>query len=141
MVNQERLIKTVEDMTETIKNLDECVKVLKTTPFNDTTIFIEFGLKQIFVEFYITVESLTSLLLKDLKKFKVGIDMIEATQILHNNKVIDDDLAKFLNQVRLLRNRIAHRYTEPKIEELLKFISSNKYNFKKILKISKDYIE
>ena len=47
-------------MTEVIKNLKECRQVLQDSAEDNRTIFIEFGLKQIFVDFFITVENLTS---------------------------------------------------------------------------------
>lgn len=74
-MNQERLIKIIEDMTEVIKNLKDCKQLLQDLEEDNKTIFIEFGLKQIFVDFFITVENLTSMILKELKKYKIGIDM------------------------------------------------------------------
>ena len=64
-----------EDITEVIKNLMGCKKVLQNNSEDSNAIFIEFGLKQIFVDFFITVENLTSLILKELKQYKIGIDM------------------------------------------------------------------
>lgn len=70
-MNQERLIKIIEDMTEVIKNLKDCKQLLQDLEEDNKTIFIEFGLKQIFVDFFITVENLTSMILKELKKYKM----------------------------------------------------------------------
>ena len=69
-MNQERLIKIIEDMTEVIKNLKDCKQLLQDLEEDNKTIFIEFGLKQIFVDFFITVENLTSMILKELKKLE-----------------------------------------------------------------------
>ena len=74
-MNQERLIKIIEDMTEVIKNLKDCKQLLQDLEEDNKTIFIEFGLKQIFVDFFITVENLTSMILKELKKYK-KIEMV-----------------------------------------------------------------
>ena len=54
-MNQERLIKIIEDMTEVIKNLKDCKQLLQDLEEDNKTIFIEFGLKQIFVDFFIFV--------------------------------------------------------------------------------------
>jgi uncharacterized protein YutE (UPF0331/DUF86 family) len=139
-MNEERLIKVIEDMTESIKNLKECKKVLSSTKENNTTIFIEFGLKQIFVDFFITVENLTSMILKEMKVFKIGIDMRESLSILNKNGVIDENMYSFLNQARLLRNRISHRYKEPTREELVEFIDCNEKKFEKTLDIAKKFL-
>ncbi|GIM28808.1 hypothetical protein CPJCM30710_14740 [Clostridium polyendosporum] len=140
-MNEERLLKIVEDMSESIKNLQDCKEVLRCSPENKTTIFIEFGLKQIFVGFFITVESLTSIILKELKEFKIGIDMKDSLSILKNNGVINSEIHVFLNVARLLRNRISHRYKEPSREELLEFIENNNDNFFKVLELAKGYIK
>lgn len=139
-MNKERLLKIIEDMTEVIKNLKDCRQVLLSSKEDNKTIFIEFGLKQIFVDFFITVENFTSMLLKELKKYKIGIDMKSSLEIMLNSNVISEDVFIFLNEARLLRNRISHRYKEPSREELLDFINSNLDNFDKTLEITKKYI-
>jgi uncharacterized protein YutE (UPF0331/DUF86 family) len=141
ILNQERLIKIIEDMTEVVKNIKECKEVLETNEESNTTIFIEFGLKQIFVDFFITVEDLTSIILKEIKEFKIGIDMKVALGILKNKTVIGDDIYLFLNEARLLRNRISHRYKEPSRGELLEFINCNINNFNEVLEVAKKYLK
>jgi uncharacterized protein YutE (UPF0331/DUF86 family) len=140
-MNEERLLKIIEDMAESIKNLEGCVKVLESRSKDDTTPFIEFGLKQIFVDFFITVENLTSLILKEIKEFKIGIDMKESLSIMNINSVVNDEVYAFLSQARLLRNRISHRYKEPTSKELLEFINDNKSNFIKVLDMAKNLIK
>ena len=140
-MNQERLIKIIEDMTEVIKNLKDCKQLLQDLEEDNKTIFIEFGLKQIFVDFFITVENLTSMILKELKKYKIGIDMKASLIILVENKVIGEETYEFLIGARLLRNRISHRYKEPSREELLEFINDNINEFEKVLDIAKSYIK
>ena len=139
-MNTERLLKIIEDMTEVIGNLKDCINVLQESEEDNKTIFIEFGLKQIFVDFFITVENLTSMILKELKQYKIGIDMKASLLILKNNGVIDEDMLNFLNEQRLLRNRISHRYKEPSKKELLEFINENIKNFDKVLDIAKIYV-
>ena len=81
-MNEERLLKVIEDMKEVVANLKECRQVLEDTKSDNKTIFIEFGLKQIFVDFFITVENFTSMVLKKFKKYRIGIDMKETLNIL-----------------------------------------------------------
>lgn len=100
-------------MKEIVANLKECKQVLEVTEMDNKTIFIEFGLKQIFVGFFITVENFTSMVLKEFKKYRIGIDMKESLNILLVNKVLSEEEFVFLNEARLLTNRISHRYKEP----------------------------
>ena len=139
-MNKERLLKIIEDMTEVIGNLKDCINVLQESEEDNKTIFIEFGLKQIFMDFFITVENLTSIILKEVKQYKIGIDMKASLLILRNNGVIDEEMLSFLNEERLLRNRISNRYKEPSKEELLEFINENIQNFDKVLDVAKIYI-
>jgi uncharacterized protein YutE (UPF0331/DUF86 family) len=140
-MNRERLLKIIEDMTEVIANLKECKSVLKSDFKDNRTIFIEFGLKQIFVDFFITVENLTSMILKELNKYKIGIDMKESLTILKDNNIIDDNVHYFLNEARLFRNRISHRYKEPSRDELIEFVDINLDEFDKIIDIAKSYMK
>lgn len=140
-MNQERLLKIIEDLAEVIKNLNNCMNVLKSTKETDTTIFIEFGLKQIFVDYFILAENLTSMILKELKQFKVGIDMKDSLAILKDSDIVNENIYLFLNQTRLLRNRISHRYKEPSREELLQFINGNIEKFDIVLELAKSYMK
>lgn len=78
------------------------------------------------------VENLTSLILKELKQYKIGIDMKESLLILKDKKVIDE--------ARLLRNRISYRYKEPSRVQLIEFIDKNSNLFDKILNVAKRYL-
>lgn len=138
-MNIERLLKVIEDMAESINNLEECTRLIIANPKDETTRFIAFGLKQIFVDFFITVEDFTSMMLKELKQFKVGIDMRQGLEILKDNEVLDEALFTFLSKARLLRNRISHRYKEPSREELLEFIEENSLHFTNTLELIKKY--
>ena len=139
-MNEERLLKVIEDMKEVVANLKECRQVLENTKSDNKTIFIEFGLKQIFVDLFITVENFTSMVLKDFKKYRIGIDMKESLNILLVNKVLSEEEFVFLNEARLLRNRILHRYKEPSKEELLTFISMNNYHFDSIVNVAVGFL-
>lgn len=139
-MNEERLLKVIEDMKEVVANLKECKQVLEDTKSDNKTIFIEFGLKQIFVDFFITVENFTSMVLKEFKKYRIGIDMKESLNILLVNKILSEEEFVFLNEARLLRNRISHRYKEPSKEELLTFISMNDYHFDSIVNVAVGFL-
>ena len=138
-MNIERLLKVIEDMTESVSNLKECKAIILADPKHKTTKFITFGLKQIFVDFFITVEDFTSMMLKELKQFKVGMDMRQGLEVLKDEEVLDETLFIFLNKARLLRNRISHRYKEPSREELLQFIEDNQNQFMSTLEVVKKY--
>lgn len=107
---------------------------------DNKTIFIEFGLKQIFVDFFITVENFTFMVLKEFKKYRIGIDMKEYLNILLENKVLSEEEFVFLNEARLLKNRISHRYKEPSKEELLTFISMNVNHYDNIVNIAVGFL-
>lgn len=140
MLNEARLLKIIEDMTEVVENLKECKFVLETTPQDKNIVFIEFGLKKIFMDFFITVEHLISMLLKENKKFKIGIDMKESLSILNRETLISEEIYLFLNEARLLRNRISHRYKEPTRAELIEFINGNIDKFDKVIVLAKKYL-
>ncbi|MBB6716495.1 HepT-like ribonuclease domain-containing protein [Clostridium gasigenes] len=140
MLNEGRLLKIIEDMTEVLENLKECKSVLEETPEEKNILYIEFGLKQIFVDFFIIVEHLISMILKEHKKFKIGIDMKQSLLILNKENVIYEELYLFLNEARLLKNRISHKYKEPSTAELIEFINSNIDKFDKVVDIAKKYL-
>jgi len=66
--------------------------------------------------------------------------MKTALGILKNKKIIGDDIYLFLNEARLLRTRISHRYKEPSRVELLEFVNCNINNFNEVLEIAKNYL-
>ncbi|WP_138207570.1 HepT-like ribonuclease domain-containing protein [Haloimpatiens lingqiaonensis] len=139
-MNEDRLYKIIEDMTETISLLEGCMNSLKNEKDANKSLYIEYGLKQIFVDFFITVESLTSLILKELKKFKIGIDMKQSLEFIKENNIIDEELHLFLDEARLMRNRISHRYKEPSRKEILEFINLNMDKFSRTLEVTKKLI-
>lgn len=136
-MRSEKLIKIIKDMEVSISNLKEGKNILKETDDKKTAIFIEYGLRYILVDSFITVENFTSIMLKELKKFKIGIDMRDSLEILKENNVLNEEEYLFLNEARLLRNRISHRYKEPSREELLEFIEGNIDKFDYVLNEAK----
>lgn len=93
------------------------------------------------LDLFVTVEDFNSLMLKELKKFKIGVDMKESLNILKQNHVIDEEKHIFLNEARLIRNHISHRYKEPSKEELLSFIGENINCFEEVLTTVKSYLK
>ena len=138
-MNQERLIKIIQDMSESVGDIKECMSIIEKGNDGSEAKFIIYGLKQIFMDFFITVEDFTSIMLKELKKYKIGMDMKQGLEILNAHHVLDEELFIFLNKSRLMRNRIAHRYKEPSKEELLTFIEKYRMDFEKVLEIIKQY--
>ncbi|MBE6067052.1 MAG: hypothetical protein E7211_05020 [Clostridium lundense] len=141
-MNQERLIKVIEDMQECIADIDECLDVLKNKKDDNLIIKLaKSSLRQLFVSFHTILEDFFSILLKDMKKYKIGISIHESLNILKKDRIINEDIYLFLEKSRLIRNRISHRYKEPKHEELLEHILRYRDNFEDILRIAKLYVE
>lgn len=136
-MNEDRLLGIISDMSESIEQLKKCRMILESKEEDEISVFITYGLKQLFVDFFITVEDFTSVMLKELKKFKIGIDMRQGLDILHEHNVFDQRQSDFLNEARLLRNRISHRYKEPSREELLNFVKENEAALDEVLKVIK----
>ncbi|KGK85856.1 hypothetical protein [Clostridium sp. HMP27] len=141
-MNQERLRKVIEDMQECIADMDECLDVLKNKKDDNLIIKLaKSSLRQLFVSFHTILEDFFSILLKDMKKYKIGISIHESLNILKKDRIINEDIYLFLEKSRLIRNRISHRYKEPKHEELLEHILRYRNNFEDIIRIAKLYIE
>ena len=54
-----------------------------------------------------------------------GINIEYNIKLLKDKNVLTDKFANYLNSARLLRNRIGHRYKQPKIEVLIEFLEEN----------------
>ena len=141
-MNNERLLKIIEDIQECKVDIDECLEVLDKYKENDLMIKLaKSSLRQLFVSFHTILEDFCSIILKELKKFKIGITLIDSLKLLKNNNVIDNNMYIFLEKSRLIRNRISHRYKEPSHEELHEHIVKYKSNITKLISIAKGYIE
>lgn len=140
-MNRERLIKIVEDMQECIADINECLDILENRKNDDLIIKLsKSSLRQLFVSFHTILEELASILLKEIKKYKIGITLHESLIILKKKGIIQEDLYMFLEKSRLIRNRISHRYKEPTHEELFEHILNYKNYFEDVLKIAKLHI-
>lgn len=140
-MNEERLMRIIEDLKECSSDIDECIQVLKTS--NDRLILklARSSLRQLFVSFHTILEDLCSILLKEIKRFKIGITLNESLKIFREEGIIDNDTYEFLEKSKLIRNRIAHRYKEPTHEELFDHIVKYKSKFKKIIRIATSYLK
>ncbi|MFW2489053.1 HepT-like ribonuclease domain-containing protein [Clostridium chromiireducens] len=141
-MNQERLMKIIEDLQECTSDIEECVSILSNNKDNKIMIKLaKSSLRQLFVSFHTILEELCSLILKEIKKYKIGISLYDSLVILNDEHIIDGQLFSFLEKSRLLRNRISHRYKEPTHEELYEHIVEHKENFEKIFTIAKKYLD
>jgi uncharacterized protein YutE (UPF0331/DUF86 family) len=141
-MNNERLLKIIEDMQECKADIDECIYILENSQDNKLMIKLaKSSLRQLFVGFHTILEDFCSLILKELKKFKIGITLNDSLTLLRDNNVFDEETYIFLEKSRLIRNRIAHRYKEPKHEELLAHIVKDKDKIDTIIKIAKSYLK
>lgn len=140
-MNEERLLKIIEDMQECKVDIDECIDILEKHKDNEMVIKLaKSSLRQLFVSFHTILEDFCSIILKELKRFKIGITLSDSLKLLRDNKVIDEDTYIFLEKSRLIRNRISHRYKEPSHEELLAHIIKYKDRIDVIIKIAKGYL-
>lgn len=140
-MNQERLMKIIEDMQECVADIYECLDILDNRTDDNLIIKLsKSSLRQLFVSFHTILEDLCSIILKEINKYKIGITFYDSFNILKENNIIDDDTYIFLEKSRLLRNRISHRYKEPTHEDLLAHIIIYNANFNKIVILAKSYL-
>lgn len=140
-MNKERLSKIIEDMQECISDIDECLYLLENK--KDDKIIIKLSkssLRQLFVSFHTILEDFCSILLKEIKKYRIGITLNESLNILKESEILSEDTYLFLQKSRLIRNRISHRYKEPSHEELISHIKKYHNNFYDIVSIAKSYL-
>lgn len=140
-MNKERLSKIIEDMQECISDIDECLYLLENK--KDDKIIIKLSkssLRQLFVSFHTILEDFCSILLKEIKKYRIGITLNESLNILKESEILSEDTYLFLQKSRLIRNRISHRYKEPSHEELISHIKKYHSNFYDIVSIAKSYL-
>ncbi len=134
-------MKIIEDMQECIADINECLEVLANR--KDDKLIIKLSkssLRQLFVSYHTILEDFCSIVLKEIKRYRIGITLHESLNLLKENEIIKEDTYIFLEKSRLIRNRIAHRYKEPKYEELLEHILKYNVNLEDIVKISKTYV-
>ncbi|NEU04333.1 MULTISPECIES: HepT-like ribonuclease domain-containing protein [Clostridium] len=134
-MNKERLYDIIKNIKETLGILDKALVKLYEVEDEDIKILIKSSIKQSFLEYFILIESFTSLCLKELKQYKISDDMEKSIKKLYENHIINEDIYGFLNVYRRYRNRIAHVYKQPSAEEIIEFIKDNKNNIDEVVNI------
>jgi len=139
-MNEERLMRIIEDLKECSSDIEECIEIIKTS--NDRLLLklAKSSLRHLFVSFHTILEDLCSIILKEIKRFKIGISLSDSLKIFREEGILDQDTYEFLEKSKLIRNRIAHRYKEPTHEELFNHIVKYKSKFKKIIRIAASYL-
>jgi uncharacterized protein YutE (UPF0331/DUF86 family) len=66
------------------------------------------SLRQLFVSFHTILEEFASIMLKEIKKYKIGMTLNDSLIVLKDEHILDEELFDFLEKSRLLRNRISH---------------------------------
>ncbi|MEG0308794.1 MAG: HepT-like ribonuclease domain-containing protein [Clostridium sp.] len=140
-MNKERLMRIIEDLKECSSDIYECVEVLNSSNDNLVLKLAKSSLRQLFVSFHTILEDLCSIILKEIRRFKIGITLSESLKILKEEGILDEDIYISLEKSRLIRNRISHRYKEPSHEELVSHIVKYDDEFKAIVKIANRYME
>lgn len=135
MMNKQRLYDIINNIKETITLLDKALIKLEQITDEDLNTLIKSSVKQCFLEYFILIESFTSLCLKELKVYKMTDDMEKALKKLYENNILNEDLLKFLNEYRRYRNRIAHVYKQPSTEEIIEFVKDNKDKMTEVINI------
>lgn len=135
MMNRERLYDIIKNIKETLSLLDKALIKLEVIDDEDIKELIKSSVKQSFLEYFILIESFTSLCLKELKLYKISDDMEKSLKKLHENNIIREEIYIFLNQYRRYRNRIAHVYKQPSVDEIIEFVKNNKLNIEEVINI------
>lgn len=125
-MNKDRLKKLLYDMESKNKDIEESLKLLDS--YSDKELLkkeISNSLKYKYLSMFILYEDFISMLLKEYNLYKIGITVDSAIKILNEKNVLSEELSNYLNSARLLRNRIGHRYKQPKVETLISFLNEN----------------
>ncbi|MBC5624934.1 DUF86 domain-containing protein [Clostridium sp. NSJ-49] len=125
-MNKDRLKKLLYDMESKNKDIEESLKLLDS--YSDNELLkkeISNSLKYKYLSMFILYEDFISMLLKEYNLYKIGITVDSAIKILNEKNVLSEELSNYLNSARLLRNRIGHRYKQPKVETLISFLNEN----------------
>ena len=134
-MNKGRLYDIIKNLKETLALLDKALIKLEIIDDDDLKELIKSSVKQSFLEYFILIENFTSLCLKELRLYNISDDMEKSLNKLCDNNIINKEIHNFLNQYRRYRNRIAHVYKQPSVEEIIEFVRSNKSNINEVISI------
>ena len=125
-MNKDKLKKLLYDMESENKDIEESLKLLDSYSENELLKKeITNSLKYKYLSMFILYEDFITMLLKEYNLYKIGITVDSAIKILNEKNVLSEELSNYLNSARLLRNRIGHRYKQPKVETLISFLNEN----------------
>ena len=125
-MNKDRLKKLLYDLELEYKDIEESLTFIQV--YSDNELLkkeLSNSLKYKYLSMFILYEDFISMLLKEYNIYKIGITIDSAIKLLKDKNVLTDKFANYLNSARLLRNRIGHRYKQPKIEVLIEFLEEN----------------
>lgn len=125
-MNKERLRKLIYDLDITTNDIQKSTELLKKY-MDNPELKNEFSnsLKYKYLSLFIIYEDFISMLLKEYNLYQIGMSVDNAIKKLKENSILNDDQGNYLNAARLIRNKIGHRYKQPPIESIVKFLESN----------------
>lgn len=141
-MNRERLKKLLYDLDTTTKDLNKSLDLVKKYSDN-LELKSEFSnsLKYKYLSLFIIYEDFISMLLKEYNQYEIGMTIDKAIKKLCDMGYLTNKHSDFLNSARLIRNKIGHRYKQPSVESIIKFLEDNKETFLEIQQLIKGYLK
>lgn len=141
-MNRERLKKLLYDLDTTTKDLNKSLELVKKYSDN-LELKSEFSnsLKYKYLSLFIIYEDFISMLLKEYNQYEIGMTIDKAIKKLCDTGYLTNKHSDFLNSARLIRNKIGHRYKQPSVESIIKFLEDNKETFLEIQQLIKGYLK
>lgn len=140
-MNKERLKKLLYDLDTTTKDLNKSLELVKKYS-DDTELKSEFSnsLKYKYLSLFIVYEDFISMLLKEYNQYEIGMTIDKAIKKLNDSGCLTNKYSDFLHSARLIRNKIGHRYKQPSVESIIKFLEDNKEILTEIYELIKSYL-
>ena len=140
-MNKERLKKLLYDLDITTADLNKSLELVKKYSDNED-LKAEFSnsLKYKYLSLFIIYEDFISMLLKEYNKYEIGMTIDKAIKKLNDAGYLTNNHNDFLHSARLIRNKIGHRYKQPSVESIIKFLDDNKENMYEIHALIKAYL-
>jgi uncharacterized protein YutE (UPF0331/DUF86 family) len=141
-LNKERLKKLLYDLDITTADLNKSLELVKKYSDNED-LKSEFSnsLKYKYLSLFIIYEDFISMLLKEYNKYEIGMTIDKAIKKLNDAGHLTNNHNDFLHSARLIRNKIGHRYKQPSVESIIKFLDDNKENLSEINELIKKYLD
>ncbi|WP_297636050.1 HepT-like ribonuclease domain-containing protein [uncultured Clostridium sp.] len=124
-MNEDRILKLLEDFREWENDFSQCVNAIKQCESEDMRKLLYHSARAYFLDFHILCEDYISINLKELRKFKIDISAIGGMEIIKESGVVSKEILEFYSSSRRLRNRLAHRYKVPDDGVLVKNLEQN----------------